>query len=129
IEMGNIVDAVEPIRQSRLAEARMRRCDEAALLGERRHEWLLRAKTSAAVQKQNGTRPDRRRPLAGIEQFKLDVRDSQLGRLHANASHGDTLGKLVAVGIALCRKRCTSTLRKECRRRNSCIALRPYTLK
>ena len=43
IEMGNVVDAVEPIRQGRLAETRMRRCDEAALLGQRRHERLLRS--------------------------------------------------------------------------------------
>src|SRR3984957_7925730 len=74
IKMGNVVDTVEPIRQARLAEARMRRCDEAAFFGQRRHEWLLRSETSTTVQKQNGPR----RPLAGIEQFKLDVRDLQL---------------------------------------------------
>ena len=33
IEVGDIVDAVEPIRQARLAEARMRRRDQAALRG------------------------------------------------------------------------------------------------
>ena len=91
IEMGNVVDTIEPIRQARLAEAWMRRCDEAALLGQRRDERLLRTKTAAAVQKQNGTR----RPLAGIEQFKLDVCDFQLCRLHANASRGDARCKPV----------------------------------
>src|SRR5579862_1278155 len=116
--MGNIIDAVEPIRQGRLAEARMRRCDEAALFGERRHERLLRAETAAAVQEQNGTRP-----LTGIEQFKLDVRDFQLGRLHAIASRCEP----VTVGIVLWVERCISTSRKECRRGNSCIALKPYT--
>ena len=59
IKMGNVVNTVEPIRQARLAEAWMRRRDEAALLGQRRHERLLRSKAAAAVQKQNGTR----RPL------------------------------------------------------------------
>jgi hypothetical protein len=32
----------------------MGRCDEAALFGQRRHKRLLRSKTSAAMQKQNG---------------------------------------------------------------------------
>src|SRR5579862_6176159 len=123
--MGNIVDAVEPIRQGRLAEARMRRCNEAALFGERRHERLLRAETAAAVQEQNGTP----RPSAGIEQFKLDVCDLQLCRLHANASRGEARCKSMAAGVALWMERCISISRKECHHGNSCIASAPYTLK
>ena len=81
--------------------------------------------TAAAMQEQNGTRP-----LTGIEQFKLDVCDFQHCRLHANASRGDARCEVhMTVGIALCRKRCISTSRKECRRGNSCIAPAPYTLK
>jgi hypothetical protein len=45
------------------------------------------------MQEQNGTR----RPLAGIEQFKLDVCYSQLGRLHAIASRGEARCKPMAV--------------------------------
>jgi hypothetical protein len=86
---------------------------------------LLWAETSAAMQEQNGTRG----PLPGIEQFKLDVCDLQICRLHANASRGETLCNPVAAGIALWVERCISTSRKECRNRNSCIAPAPYTLK
>ena len=88
--MGDVIDAVEPIRQGRLAEARMRRRDEAALFGQRRYERLLWTKTSAAMQEHNGTP----RPLTGIEQFKLDVRDLQFCRLHANASRGEPVAAL-----------------------------------
>ena len=51
IKMGDVVDTVEPVRQARLAKTWMRRRDEAALLGQGRHERLLRSKPAAAVQK------------------------------------------------------------------------------
>jgi hypothetical protein len=105
--MGNVVNTIEPVRQARFAEAWMRRRDEAAFFGQRRHERLLRTETSATVEEQNGTR----RPLAGIEQFKLDVCDSHLCRLHAIASRGEARCKPMTAVIAFCVKRCTSTLR------------------
>jgi hypothetical protein len=37
------------------------------------------------------------RPLTGIEQFKLDVCDLQLCRLHANASRGEAHCEPMAV--------------------------------
>ena len=97
---------------------------QAALLGERRNEWLLRSKTAAAVQEQNGSAapwPVSSNPVRPLRLSPLPIaRDSLPSRRPLRAFSGRD---------RLRRKRCTSTSPKECPHGNSCIAPAPYTLK
>ncbi len=49
IEVGDIVDAIEPLGEIGLAEARMRRHDEPALCRQQRNEGLPDFEAAAAV--------------------------------------------------------------------------------
>ncbi len=69
IEVGDIVDAVEPVRQRGFAEARMRRRDHAAILREPFDERHIHADTGAAMQ------PEERSALPALEHFELDACD------------------------------------------------------
>src|SRR5262249_16624215 len=68
IDVGDIVDAVEPVRQRRFAETGMRRCDHPApVVGEHFEERHIDADAGAAVQIEN------RGALPALEQFQLDT--------------------------------------------------------
>ena len=69
IDVGDVVDAVEPVRQRRLAEARMRRRDHAPLLRQQLEKRQVEADAAAAVQ------IEERRALPALEHIKLDTRD------------------------------------------------------
>src|SRR5262249_57678132 len=69
IEVGDVVHAVEPVRQRRFPETRMRRGDHAPLLGEKLDERRIDREPGAAVQIEN------RRTLAALDELELDAAD------------------------------------------------------
>ena len=79
IEVAEIVDAIDPGRQRRAAESRMRRRDDAAAAREKRVKRRLGPKLLDAVE--NDNRP----PGAALGQIEGDIVYSREGR---PASHG-----------------------------------------
>ena len=69
IDMGDVVDAVEPIRQGGFSEAGMRRRDHPPVLREQIEKRQVRADAGAPVQMQC------RRSLPAVQQLQLDACD------------------------------------------------------
>jgi hypothetical protein len=76
IEVGDVVHAIEPIRQTGLTKARMRGSDQSAPRRQRRDKWLSSVESVTTVQEKKRT------ALPIFEQLKVDVRNFHLGRLH-----------------------------------------------
>ena len=76
IEIRQIVDAVDPIGQFRGAESRMRRRDDAPVLGEQAQERRLRLQAARTMQHED------RRPFADVEIRQRNPRCEQLFWCH-----------------------------------------------
>ena len=85
IDVGDVVDAIEPFRQARFAEARMRRRDHAGALPPAATKRLPGIVTLAAMQKQN--RAAMIRAAIHCKQLEIDAGNLHRCRTHASSSH------------------------------------------
>jgi hypothetical protein len=69
MDVGDIVDAVEPVRQCRFAETRVRRRDDAVSLREQANKRIVGPYTTGAMQEQDW------RSTAALEQLKVNASD------------------------------------------------------
>src|SRR6185312_6059127 len=77
IDMRDIVDAIDPIGQARIAEAGMRGRDDAVMCGQQRDESVIGRETRAAMQE------EQRRARAALMDLELDLAEFQHLPLHA----------------------------------------------
>ena len=77
--MGDVVDAIDPIGQARIAEAGMRRRDHAIALAEQADIGVFGFEAAAGMEK------EQRRAVAGFVKLELDIAEHQHLSLHRGA--------------------------------------------